>query len=123
MLIEHPCRQVQDDFPRRWMSDEYMDLIIWLETDGGFHGFQLCYDKTGRERALTWKAQSGFSHHAVESGDTDPNANCTPVLVPDGHMPVEMVRQEFAKRSAKLDPEICNLITARLDEYESSPRA
>ena len=117
MLIEHPCRQVPDDYPRRWMSDDYMDLIVWLEPDGDFHGFQLCYDKTGKERALTWVARRGFSHHAVESGDTNPNANCTPILVADGHMPVEMVSREFARRSSKLAPEIRALITARLDEY------
>jgi len=99
------------------MSDEYMDLIVWLEADGGFHGFQLCYDKTGDERALTWLASRGFSHHAVESGDTSPNANCTPILVADGHMPVETVSREFARRSSKLDPKIRELVTARLDEY------
>jgi len=117
MLTEQPCRQVRDDFARRWMSDDYMDLIIWFEADGRVHGFQLCYDKTGEERALTWVATRGFSHHAVESGDTNPNANCTPILVADGHMPVEAVSREFTRRSAELEPEIRKLVTARLDEY------
>jgi hypothetical protein len=117
MLIEHPCRQVPDEFPRRWLSDDYFDLIVWLEPDGGFHGFQLCYDKTGLERAFTWTAARGFSHHVVQSGDTDPNANCTPVLVPDDHMPVATVSREFAGRSIRLEPPLRELVMAKLDEY------
>jgi hypothetical protein len=119
MLIEHPCRQVPEDYRRRWMSDEDMDLIVWLEPDGRFHGFQLCYDKTGRERALTWVANGGFSHHAVDSGDTNPNGNCTPVLVPDGNMPIELVRREFAQRSLQLDPKIREFVREWLQAYGS----
>jgi hypothetical protein len=44
------------------MADDYFDLIVWYEPDGGVHGFQLCYDKPGRERALTWTLVDGFRH-------------------------------------------------------------
>ena len=117
MLIEHPCRQIPDDFARRWMSDDYMDLIVWLDPKNHFHGFQLCYDKTGKERALTWVATRGFFHHAVEPGDTNPHANCTPILVADGCMPVEIVRQEFLQRSNELDFQVRELVLAKLEDY------
>ena len=76
---------------------------VWLESRGLFNR----------------KCQQSLSQPVppVESGDTSPNANCTPILVADGHMPVETVSREFARRSSKLDPKIRELVTARLDEY------
>ena len=48
------CPQVPGERPRRWFESEGMDLIVWLSADGRPVGFQLCYDKGRRERALTF---------------------------------------------------------------------
>ena len=53
MLTNQAIRTVADDLDRRWISDDYFDFIVWYETDVQIYGFQLCYDKSGRERALT----------------------------------------------------------------------
>lgn len=122
MLTNQPIRLVVGDLDRRWFSDEYFDLIVWYESEDRIHGFQLCYDKAGRERALTWKRERGFQHTAVDSGESLPTANRTPVLVADGVFPFEQVRREFTIRSSLLPAEIRQLVLIRVQEYENSQR-
>lgn len=105
------------------MSDEYFDLIVWYDSEEQIHGFQLSYDKPGRERALTWTRKSGFLHTAIDSGESNPTANRTPILVADGACPIEQVRSEFMTRSALLPTEIRELVLARINDYESRRRA
>ena len=43
MLTPAPKRKINGDYERRWMADDYFDLIVWYEPSGaGVHGFQLC---------------------------------------------------------------------------------
>ena len=66
-------RQVPGEGFRRWFTDSDFDLIVWYEgqdEDGPIAGFQLCYDKQGAERALTWRRATGFSHEKVDDGET-----------------------------------------------------
>jgi hypothetical protein len=104
MLTNSPREPVEHDRDRRWIADEYFDLIVWYEPDGAIHGFQLCYDKPGRERALTWTRERGFVHTAIDSGESRPTANRTPILVPDGVFPTEDVRREFLVRERRCPP-------------------
>ena len=91
---------------------------MWYEADQGIHGFQLCYDKPGRERALTWIRTDGFGHSAIDAGESKPTANRSPILIPDGTFPAPDVRREFLARSTQLPPEIRELVLARIAEYE-----
>jgi hypothetical protein len=120
MLTNQPIRPVANDLDRRWFFDDYFDLIVWYESEDQIHGFQLCYDKTGRERALTWSHERGFLHTAVDSGESMPTANRTPVLVADGAFPFEQVRREFTTRSSLLPVEIRELVLVRVRDYEIS---
>ena len=117
MLREQPCRQVPGEPSRRWISDDYFDLIVWGESRDRPIGFQLCYDKPGRERALTWTSKAGFSHATVDGGDSSPNANCTPILVADGCFPDTTVRREFLWRSSGIEPRLRDLVLKKIDEY------
>jgi hypothetical protein len=119
MLTNEPIRPVANDLDRRWIADDYFDLIVWYESEGQIHGFQLCYDQPGRERALTWTRDRGFLHTAIDSGESKPTANRTPVLVPDGAFPVEQVRDEFLARSGELPAELRELVLTRIGEYEA----
>jgi hypothetical protein len=119
MLIEKPCRQILDEPPRRWIYDDYFDLIVWGVSADTLIGFQLCYDKPGRERALTWKRDKGLSHMAVSGGDTSPLGNYTPILVPDGEFPADMVTRQFLWRSAGIDSWIRDLVMEKIGEYSA----
>jgi len=123
MLHEKSTKPTQSDFARRWLTDDYFDLIVWYEPDGGIHGFQLCYDKTGRERALTWTPSRGFAHNRVDSGETAPTANRTPQLVPDGAFQAAQVREQFLKRCSPLDEVIRNFVLGKIDEFIASGKS
>ncbi|MEO5716046.1 MAG: hypothetical protein ABIT37_21375 [Luteolibacter sp.] len=122
MLTNQAIRTVANDLDRRWIFDDYFDLIVWYETEIQIHGFQLCYDKPGRERALTWTRARGFLHTAVDSGESKPTANRTPVLAADGTFPAKQVRQEFLARSRLLPAVIRELVLARINDYEDRQR-
>jgi hypothetical protein len=119
MLENQPIRPVARDLDRRWISDDYFDLIVWYEQGGGIHGFQLCYDKSGHERALTWTRGGGFQHTGIDSGEASPNANRTPVLVADGDFPAGEVRGEFMARSGQLPADIRDLVLEKIQGYHS----
>ena len=53
-------KPVRGDYDRRWLSDDFFDLVIWYRPDDTIYGFQLCYDKPSWERALTWMSDRGF---------------------------------------------------------------
>ena len=96
---------------RRWFQDDGMELIVWYRPDGSVEGFQLCYQADDqRERALTWRGGHGFSHARVDSGDTRPEKNLTPILVADGAVPWERVQAEFDQRATQLEPAVRNLV-------------
>lgn len=118
MLTDQPIRHVQNDFDRRWHSDDYFDLIVWYEPDGQVHGFQLCYDKENHEGALTWKAARGFRHTRVDSGEANPFNNRTPILGAQSTFPLTEVRDQFLKRGRGLSEEVRDLVLLRLAEYE-----
>jgi hypothetical protein len=119
MLREKSTNPAKSDFARRWLTDDYFDLIVWYEPGGDIHGFQLCYDKPGRERALTWTHRRGFTHMAIDSGEQAPTANRTPVLVPDGLFDAPLVRQHFLNHCARIDAPIRELVLAKIDEFAS----
>jgi len=117
MLNEPPKSAVAGDYDRRWISDDYFDLIVWYTPRDTVHGFQLCYDKPRWERALTWLSDRGFAHTEVDSGEDDPHVNRTPVLVPDGSFPADKVLAEFARRGSTLPVELRKLVTEKISEF------
>jgi hypothetical protein len=117
MLDKVPKGTVAGDYDRRWISDDYFDLMVWYTPGDAIHGFQLCYDKPRWERALTWLSDRGFSHMEVDSGEDDPHTNRAPVLVPDGSFPAETVLAEFARRATALPRDLRKLVTEKISEF------
>lgn len=68
--IRNP-RQIAGEPRRRWFHSPEADLIVWYDAGGDSlpTGFQFCYDKAGAEKALSWKADSGLTHTAVDNGE------------------------------------------------------
>jgi hypothetical protein len=81
LVIEiRDVRQNPNENFRRLFSDENFHLIVWYKPDETIDGFELSYDKTGREKAIRWLSDKGFSHYRVDSGEQSPLANRTPML-------------------------------------------
>ncbi len=113
-------RQVPEDGYRRWFTDHDFDLIVWYadETQREITGFQLCYDKTRHERALTWKRAEGYLHNRIDDGELPFGSKRTPILVPDGAFARDTVRDQFIGAAMNVDPEIVQFVVAKLDKFE-----
>jgi|SRR6478735_5150001 len=96
---------------RRWFQDGGMDLIVWYDAAGAAVGFQLCYEVPGQsERALTWRAQKGFSHARVDGAKN----RLAPILVQDGEVPWEWLQAEFTAGADQLEPAVRDLVLGNL---------
>lgn len=122
MLEEFKSVAQQPETPgyRRWFSDAVLELIVWYSPAGAVRGFQLCYDRDGRERAFTWHVDAGMAHTAVDDGEDSPLRNDSPILVPDGVPRTDWALEQFEARSARLDPALASLVARKLDEYRRS---
>ena len=119
MLSETPdVRQIPGEPPRRWFSDEFFDLIVWLEPDGSLWGFQLCYDRSYNPRALTWTKTKGYAHEAIDDGEGEGGAHKgTPILVQDGLFNTKSIYPRFKRESALLPENIRKITLEKLEEY------
>ncbi|HXD50298.1 MAG TPA: hypothetical protein VN689_00305, partial [Burkholderiales bacterium] len=102
---------------RRWYQDEFFDLYTWHAPDGALVSFQLCYDVRGRERALAWHREHGFTHSKIDGGDGGPVTNMTPLLVGTGRFPHRLVRERFLRHATALDDATRNFIIDKMREY------
>jgi hypothetical protein len=123
MLKESHVTRYPANSLRRWFSDEYFDLIVWVGRDEALSGFQLCYDKCKNERALTWTEEKGFIHERVDDGERNPSKNLTPILVPDGTCPTRELIERFLVNSEQIDPVLSSFVVDKLREYHGTYRA
>ncbi len=114
-------RQIKGEPRRRWFSDEYFDLIVWLDKNGETVGFQLCYDVSRDQRALTWTIESGYTHNRVDDGEDSPGTyKASPVLVADGLFPYKEIAEAFKRESKQIDKIISNLVYEKILHYPLS---
>ena len=109
-------RQIPTEGHRRWFTGGEFDLIVWYE-GGALTGFQLCYDKSQRERALTWRTSGSYGHTRIDDGEKMPGPKMTPILVQDGHFDKVKVGERFRVAAVGIDPEIADLVSRRIEEY------
>jgi len=115
-------RQVDGEPRRRWFSSLELDLIVWLDAQAQPIGFQLCYDKTGRERALTWRPQRGFEHDLVDSGEHgNPRYKGTPILRRDDGFDRDRVQRAFLAAADDIPHQIRAFVSATMDSWPGIP--
>jgi hypothetical protein len=111
-------RQVAGEPRRRWFSSADLDLIVWLDDAERVVGFQLCYDKSHGEHALTWRAERGYDHSAIDDGESNPAQHkSTPILVADGRFDRERVSDIFLAASTDVPAPIRSAVAALLQRY------
>ena len=110
-------RQRLEEGRRRWFTDEHFDLILWYDSEDVLLGFQLCYDKTGSERAITWFASGTYTHAKVDTGESSFGIKETAVLVSDGVFDSGAVAERFRAAATKVDPDVVDLVVGRLNAY------
>jgi hypothetical protein len=117
MLREIPAKQLQGEPARRWFTSPEIDLYVWVGEDGAPTGFQLCYDKQSREHALTWTQASGYSHRAVDGGESRPGRyKGAPILVANGAFDVPAILDQLrAQASDALPPEYLRFVEGKVE--------
>lgn len=120
MLTEFTAvRQIPQDGFRRWFTDEEFDLYVWYtdSTKQEIVGFQLCYNKDGEQKALTWRRNRGYLHNAIDDGESSPFKNRTPILVADGTFPRNQIAERFRLAAKHLEPALFALVESRIAAY------
>lgn len=110
-------KAVRQDDPtqtRRWFQDDYFDLFVWVTRAGQVSAFQLGYDRSRRERALSWSTTRGFSHSRVDAGEDTPFQSRTPLLVPGGSCPVRTLLRELERRGGALEAPLRDFLLSKL---------
>ena len=120
MLHEYPANQVTGESRRRWFSDDDWDVIVWQDDSNRVVGFQLCYDRTRDEHALTWRQDRGFTHQKVDAGESDvQHYKQSPILIADGKFDPQALANTFKQKSAKMDPAMAAFIHDKLAEMSA----
>lgn len=117
MMKEIPnISQYEGEPFRRWFWSEKIDLTVWYENES-IVGFQLCYKQHTEEKALTWKADSGFTHDTVDDGENvQGGIKQTPILVPDGAFDNDRISAWFKAEAGNLDPDLTAFVFDKLQE-------
>lgn len=117
MLREsQPARQIPGDYFRRYFTDTALGLVVWYESDGSIHGFQLSYDLENEPRALTWTPGKGFSHSSIDDGEESVLSNRAPLLRPaSGYDPIKL-RADFIASADSLPLVERSFVEAKLAE-------
>ena len=103
---------------KRWFQDDYFDLFTWEDRQTReVISFQLCYDRLGKERVLSWDQYRGFGHHRIDDGEYSPHKNMTPIFVTGGNFASDEVLSRFSKESTQIDEKIKQFISQKLIEY------
>jgi len=107
-------RQIPGEPPRRWFNGEEMDLIIWHEAEE-IISFQLCYDKSTNEKAISWKQGLGLKHEDVNNDDVrDGPYKGSPVLTQNDTYDVEKIRCDFEKYAQAIPEDVKAFIISSL---------
>jgi hypothetical protein len=111
-------RQHPGEPKRRWFRSDEEDLIVWYTDDNALRGFQFCYNRGRREKALTWTRESGYSHLKVDDGETEPlTMKRAPILEPDGVFEPDAVLRMFSMAATSLPEDIANFVAAKIRDY------
>lgn len=94
-------RQTDPRRVRRWFTSAELDFFVWLDEAGEVAGYQFCFDKGPRERAIEWRAGTGFMQRRIDDGESrDAGHKATPVLTfpepPDLHTALARFRAACA---------------------------
>jgi hypothetical protein len=110
-------RQVKGEPRRRWFSDDYFDLIVWVDDSNVMLGFQLCYDKAGDPRVLNWHEQ-GYSHLGIDDGEGRiGKPKSTPILVSGGAFNKAEINDAFKKACDKIDSQVSAFVLEKIKNY------
>lgn len=118
MLYE--IKQVKQDTPnrtKRWFMDHYFDLFVWQDKKDLITAFQLSYDKSFHERAITWQKRGGYMHTRVDDGEERADSQMSPILVSDGVFDNRTVAEQFWDAAKEIDTDIRKFVYDKIMQF------
>jgi hypothetical protein len=113
--------QHEEGPPRRVFRSIDLDLVVWMDDDGRYTGFELSYRHGPRERSLRWKTGTGYTHHRVDDGeDRGGRHKGTPLMVPDGVFKRWSVARKFQVESRDIDPAVAGFVMRKVIAFSGS---
>lgn len=112
-------KQNKGERTRRWFTDDQWDLYLWLEDDGEYYGFQLCYAKGKAEHAFTWIRDQGSYHSKVDTRMPFAKNLSSPILVADGLFDNLTVGDLFATASTGIDLKVRDFVLKKIRSFEN----
>jgi hypothetical protein len=103
---------------RRWFHDDDFDLYTWEDYSGELQGFQLCYAKRGKERALRWSPEAGYSHEGVDAPEDKPGRSMSALFVADGVFDAQIIGSIFENASLEMPAKFRNFVLERIHGFE-----
>ncbi|MDH5180944.1 MAG: hypothetical protein OEZ39_15645 [Gammaproteobacteria bacterium] len=113
-------QQFPDEPKKRWFFDHYFDLFIWESESSEIVAFQLCFEKKGVEKALSWSTDAGFKHLQVHNAGIKYGSHkMSPVMYSTEWFQLTPVKYTFLESSAEIDRQVKNFVIEKLVECES----
>ena len=103
---------------REVYGDDLLDLVVWYGEEQSISGFQLSYG--AEPHVVTWWKAKGPFHNRIDVGDFKPGRHGSPILVRDGAVPHQMLREEFSQRSSVLSKKLRSLVLAKIEEFNQN---
>lgn len=111
-------KRFSNETKRRWFESDELDLVIWINNANQIFSFQLFYKNDSKEQALTWKSTSGFSHEAVDDGESrNLRHKSSPIFVSNSRFDVKKIRNHFDSLSKNIDSQITDFVLTKLAMY------
>lgn len=115
--VAHVTQYEQGKY-RRWFHDEFFDLYTWETPDGDMIGFQLCYDKEDKQRALRWSHKGGFRHEGVDQPEDKPGRAASAIFVADGIFDPNNIGSRFSAEANVLPVKIKTFVGEKILAYQ-----
>lgn len=103
---------------RRWFHNADFDLYTWENHDGVLQAFQLCYAKRGKERALRWSPEAGYSHEGVDAPEDKPGRSMSALFVADGAFDANSVGTSFENATLEMPEKFRAYVLERIRAYQ-----
>ncbi len=111
-------RQIRGELRRRWFTSNTMDLVVWCDASDVPVALQFCYGKGQAECALSWNSEQGYSHRAIDDGDSAAGlVKATPLLGANVALDIQHVDELFHKFSGHVPMEIRHFFSVKIKEY------
>ncbi|MCP4750517.1 MAG: hypothetical protein GY866_06465 [Proteobacteria bacterium] len=108
-------KQYSKETTKRWFTDDYFELYLWQDAVGKVTRIELCYDRAGNERSMTWDLVSGYAHVKIDDGEGQVgNYKMSPIMVADGIFDWKRIAESFRESARNLEADLADFVYTKI---------